>query len=599
MLGPELELNITVSEQTLTSLSFADHTPVAIKKWVKDLPMANVGETSRQLYQAIIELNKLIITPNIRSQLLEIMRKPIHYVCQELSKHFLNQSIVLSEKQQKIANLTQALQIHLANGYKAVMAGAMPNISNEKTRKIFACAAHRMISEYGRVLLRANQLYIPPPKDLWIDIHRVFKFSEQVNLLKYIITDKENKHQVETRIDQAYKQNLLLSCCRPNQLRQADIQLVYEAFEIWSDYVEAGSEYSANAVFIINMEQDLPPRYRSLLHSSLTEHYYGFDTAELVDRLTDHLSSLQQKQGDGSSHLTSPKGLSDVLINHLNQAFGILTKRTFKRIANQGSLNLCVGLSASHFYASGEVEFHTQMLHRNASNIESDENIFLTQTRRQSDAWAGAYDTGGHTASQSSPLGSDISFDRPVQKDNESYPNYIIPLINTSPGGYCLQWVGEVPKNIQAGELISLRETTDQSWSIAVIRWIRHIKKKGTQLGIELLAPNAQPCGVQLLQRTGAPSEYLRGMLLPELSSIGQPATLITPRLPFQSGHKVSIRLSENESKCQLEQRVSATGSFSQFELSESVKIIGESVQTNKTTSLDKEDDFDSLWPTL
>jgi len=599
MLGPELKLNITVSEQTLTSLSFADHTPAAIKKWVKDLPMANIGETSRQLYQAIIELNKLMIAPNVRSQLLEIMRQPIHYACQELSKHFLNQSVVLTEKQQKIANLTQAIQIHLANGYKAVMSDATPNISNEKTRKLFACAAHRMMSEYGRVLLRANQLYIPPPKDLWLDMHRVFKFSEAIDLLKYIITDNENKHQIETRIDQAYKQNLLLSSCRPNQLRQSDIQLVYEAFEIWSDYVEAGSEYSANSVFVINMEQDLPPRYRSLLHSSLTEHYYGFDTAELVDRLTEHLSALQQKQGDGSSHLTSPKGLSDVLINHLNQAFGILTKRTFKRIANQGSLNLCVGLSASHFYASGEVEFHTQMLHRNASNIDSDENIFLSQTRRQTDAWAGVYDTGGQSASQTSPLGSDISFDRPVQKGNESYPHYVIPLINTSPGGYCLQWTGDVPKNIQAGELISLRETKDQPWSIAVIRWIRHIKKKGTQIGIELLAPSAQPCGVQLLHRTGDPSEYLRGMLLPELSSIGQPATLITPRLPFQSGHKVSIRLSDAENKCQLEQRVSATGSFSQFELSESVQIMGKSAQANKSTAQDTEDDFDSLWPTL
>jgi len=599
MLGPELKLNITVSEQTLTSLSFADHTPAAIKKWVKDLPMANIGETSRQLYQAIIELNKLMIAPNVRSQLLEIMRQPIHYACQELSKHFLNQSVVLTEKQQKIANLTQAIQIHLANGYKAVMSDATPNISNEKTRKLFACAAHRMMSEYGRVLLRANQLYIPPPKDLWLDMHRVFKFSEAIDLLKYIITDNENKHQIETRIDQAYKQNLLLSSCRPNQLRQSDIQLVYEAFEIWSDYVEAGSEYSANSVFVINMEQDLPPRYRSLLHSSLTEHYYGFDTAELVDRLTEHLSALQQKQGDGSSHLTSPKGLSDVLINHLNQAFGILTKRTFKRIANQGSLNLCIGLSASHFYASGEVEFHTQMLHRNASNIDSDENIFLSQTRRQTDAWAGVYDTGGQSASQTSPLGSDISFDRPVQKGNESYPHYVIPLINTSPGGYCLQWTGDVPKNIQAGELISLRETKDQPWSIAVIRWIRHIKKKGTQIGIELLAPSAQPCGVQLLHRTGDPSEYLRGMLLPELSSIGQPATLITPRLPFQSGHKVSIRLSDAENKCQLEQRVSATGSFSQFELSESVQIMGKSAQANKSTAQDTEDDFDSLWPTL
>jgi len=147
MLGPELELNISVSEQTLTSLSFADHTSVAIKQWVKELPMANIGETSRQLYQAIIELNKLMVAPNIRSQLLEVLREPIHYACQELSKHFLNQSIVLSEKQQKIANLTQALQIHLANGYKAVMKDATSNISNEKIKKLFSCAAHRMMSE--------------------------------------------------------------------------------------------------------------------------------------------------------------------------------------------------------------------------------------------------------------------------------------------------------------------------------------------------------------------------------------------------------------------------------------------------------------------
>jgi hypothetical protein len=88
-------------------------------------------------------------------------------------------------------------------------------------------------------------------------------------------------------------------------------------------------------------------------------------------------------------------------------------------------------------------------------------------------------------------------------------------------------------------------------------------------------------------------------MLLPELSSIGQPATLITPRLPFLSGHKVSIRLNETESKCQLEQRVSATASFSQFELSKSVQITGKSTQNNKITAQDTENDFDSLWPTL
>jgi len=605
MPGPELEIKLTTPEQTLISLSFADHTPAAIKQWVNELPLANVGEISRQLYQAIIELNKLAINPVLRTQLLELLRPPIDYVCQELSKHFLNQSVVLSEKQQKIANLAQAIQIHMATGYKIVILDSISQITNEKTRKNFACAIHRMMSEYGQVLLRSYQLYSNTPKNIWLEMHRVYKLAETLDLLKYTVKDTYNKYAEETRIDQVYKRSLLLSCSRPNQLRQNDIQVAYDAFELWSDYVQVGADIAEDSIFIINMEKDFPPRYKSLLNSN-ENLFFGFDTSYLVTQLHEHLSFIDQrkhaksKSGDSSSPLPQPKQMSDILINQLNQAFGILTKRSFKRIANEGSLDLCIGLSASHYFTSGQVEFHTQMLHSCASNIESDNNIFLTQARRQQDAWSDAYDTGGGVAT--TPSDSPISFNRAEGLDPSlAYPHYNIPLVNTSPGGYCLNWHGEVPNNVQAGEILSLRETAKQPWSVAVIRWIRHIKQTGTQVGIELLAPNARPCGVQLLQKTGDPSEYLRGMLLPELSGIGQPATLITPRLPFQSGHKVSIKFSDIEGKCQLETRVSATGSFSQFEVSNSAQLKPEPSKENHpdVSAPDSEDDFDSLWPTL
>jgi len=598
MLGQEIELNLSVPEQTMSSLSFAETTPAGLKQWVEDLPMANIGETSRLLYQAIIEMNQLIVAPALRFQLLEIVRQPIRYACQELSKHFLNQAIVLPKKQQKIANLAQALQIHMATGYKVVMSESMPQMSHEKTRKNFACAAHRMMSEYGQVLLRANQLYSVAPKNIWYEMHRVFQFTESIDLLKYTIKDTLNAHQEETLIDQAYKRNLLLSCCRPNQLRQTDIVAAYDAFEVWSDYVEVGSDYSASAVFVINMEQDLPPRYRSLLYDTLSDHFYGFDTAELVSRITSHIGTLSHAKDDGVVHLVLPNTMSESLLNHVNQALGILTKRTFKRVANNGSLNVCAGLSASHFYTSGEVEFHVQMLHRDSSQTHSDDNIFMTSARRQNDAWSDAFDAHTPSTIQTTPGNAPITFNRPVNTDGTSYPQYQVPLINTSPGGYCLQWAGEIPSNIQAGEVLAIRESEKQPWSIAVIRWIRHARQKGTQIGIELLAPSAKPCGVQLLQRTGAPSEYLRGMLLPELTGIGQPATLITPRLPFQSGHKVSIRFNDNDTKCQLEKRIAATASFSQFELSQTIDQINTPSATGNH-SKDSEDDFDSLWPTL
>jgi hypothetical protein len=596
MPGSDITLDLKTPDQTLISLSFSDHTPTAVNEWVDNLPLANVGEVSRQLYQAIIELNKLALSANIRTQILELLRPPIDYICQELSKHYLNQSVVLSEKQQKIANLTQAIQIHLATGYKIVLLETVEQISNEKIKKNFACAAHRMMQEYGQVLLRSYQLYSSTPKNIWFEMHKVYQFSEANDLLKYTITDKQTKQQTETRIDQIYKRILLLSCCRANQLRQNEIQVAYDAFEQWSHLVNLGADLVDNSVFIINMDQDLAPRYKSLLKSTSPSHY-GFDTTEIVTRLSHYLT--KPKNTDSTNELPFPRQMTDVVLNHLNHSFGVLTKRSFKRIADEGSLSLCVGLSASHYFNAGKVEFHTQMLHQ-ANSIDSNNNIFLTQAVQNQDVWSDNYDTGSHSAT--TPSDTLISFnDAPEVDADNSYPKYKVPLVNTSPGGYCLQWTGNVPSNIQAGEILSLRESDKQHWSIAVVRWIRHIKQQGTQIGIELLAPNAQPCGVQLLQKTGDPSEFLRGLLLPELSAIGQPATLITPRLPFQSGHKVSIRLSGAEGKCQLENRVSATGSFSQFELSESehLKLSPDTKHNDDSNSLDSDDDFDSLWPTL
>jgi hypothetical protein len=39
------------------------------------------------------------------------------------------------------------------------------------------------------------------------------------------------------------------------------------------------------------------------------------------------------------------------------------------------------------------------------------------------------------------------------------YPAHEVTLINTSPGGYCLHWVNELPASIQAGEILGIQET--------------------------------------------------------------------------------------------------------------------------------------------
>ena len=124
----------------------------------------------------------------------------------------------------------------------------------------------------------------------------------------------------------------------------------------------------------------------------------------------------------------------------------------------------------------------------------------------------------------------------------------------------------DVPSQLQAGELLGIQSLPQQGWSIAVVRWIRQVRGGGTQMGIELIAPHAQACGLQLVRKAEQSSQYLRALLLPEISAISRPASLITARLPFQEGNKVSINLNGSEHRAVLSRRQTSTGSFNQFE---------------------------------
>ncbi len=74
-------LSLRVPTPTQQNLSFCDATPKDIKYWLAHLPKANLGETARQLYQGLIELNQLVLPVEARLQLLELFRPEVHFVC--------------------------------------------------------------------------------------------------------------------------------------------------------------------------------------------------------------------------------------------------------------------------------------------------------------------------------------------------------------------------------------------------------------------------------------------------------------------------------------------------------------------------------------
>ncbi|QBR29975.1 MULTISPECIES: molecular chaperone [Pseudomonas] len=576
--------SLRASIPTQTRLSFCEATPRDLKRWIAGLPKANIGETARQLYQGLGELNQLLTPSDNRLQLLELLRPEVYFVCQHLERHFLHQAIMLDDRSRKISNLCQALQSHLAIGYKQIVLRIVPKYHKDRAALVSQAlqrAAHALKGQ----LLRATQLYSPPPEHLWFELHQLYRCACALQLQQRRVHDDLASLSSELSLEQTYIAALLLGSARCNQLRQNQIARLAEVLEPWSALLKLHPGSPQDGLFAISAELDAGPRYRSMFRKEQQGALLGFDPQPLVNMIEAHL--LQQET---STPLPVPAGLSLDTLQHLHASWGQAAERSFQRTAGQGSLTVCVGMSALHFYLGGERSFSELLKHPGARAA----NFSRVVVQGEKDSWSQAFDAAPQGETEELLPYEEIQYDHLGEDESNTdspphYPTYSLPVINHSPGGYCLAWPSEVPAELQAGEMLGIQDSANQGWSIAVVRWIRQVRGSGPQMGIELVAPHAEPCGLQLVRSRDDHSQYLRGLLLPEISAIDLPATLLAPRLPFQEGNKVLINTHGEEHRAGLDRRVASTHSFNQFAY--------RSLEAAQNGG--GEEDFDSLWKSL
>jgi len=584
MSEPRSQPKLSTPTPTQLRLSFCEATPRDLKRWIADLPKANIGETARLLYQGLGELNQLLTPSDNRLHLLELLRPEVYFVCQHLERHFLHQAIMLDERSRKISNLCQALQSQLAIGYKQIILRIAPKYSRDRAALVSEAlqrAAHALKGQ----LVRATQLYSAAPEQLWFELHQLFRCACELQLQHRRVRDDLASLTAELSVEQTYLAALLLGSARCNQLRQNQIMRLAQVVEPWSAWLKLHPAHPGEGLFAVSAEIDAGPRYRSQFRSEQQASLLGFDPQPLVNAIEAHL--LHQ---DATTPLPVPSGLTLDTLQHLHATWGEAAERSFQRTVGQGNLTVCVGMSALHFYLGGERTFSELLKHPGARAA----NFSRAVVQGEKDSWSQAFDAAPQSTSDELLPYEEIRYEPLIDDEDDAdspphYPTYALPVINHSPGGYCLAWPKDVPAELQAGEMVGIQDSLNQGWSIAVVRWIRQVRGAGTQMGIELVAPHARPCGLQLVRSRDDHSQYLRGLLLPEISAIDLPATLLAPRLPFQEGNKVLINTQGEEHRAGLDRRVASTHSFNQFAY--------RSLETARNGG--SEEDFDSLWKSL
>ncbi|MBI2381913.1 MAG: hypothetical protein HYV16_14260 [Gammaproteobacteria bacterium] len=594
-------LGLSIRERSATAAASLDFSARPLQAWIEALPLANVGETARLVYQAVSDLNLSQLAEAERMRVLASLGSPIQFIIVALRKHYLNQSISLNEKQRKIAALAQALRSEMAIGYKTVIESMLAADQQRFDARLLQSALFHALDYLGAMLLHCYQLYAPQPPGLWREMHLLYHFAEQNQLHDQPVGESAPPQSVAS----LYKKALLLAAANPYQLRQQDCERLYHSLNEWADKCRIPPINNDNNQFVVNLLVDSPPIYQAMAKEKLDRNWRCLDVNELLQYLQDEL------RANAAGEAAGPAPLSPALLRHLVRAWGNMTTRAFSRTSCAGHIRVSIGLGATHFLLQGGeqrpvepasamptlAEFSGSL---SDATLVDDHRAHVYEERPKAGGynelaferiyrWQGGQLGQGEPQMEAKPNSFANAESRPA------YEFQSAELVNISPGGYCLQLDGALPVQTQTGEVIGLLESDDEdaAWNIGTIRWMRRTPQGPLQAGVQLLAPNAHPVFTQLRSSRSEGMSFQRSLLLPALKGIGQPATLITPTMPYQLNQKVRIQDGAEEYDARLTKLVAATAGYKQFHFE---RLAATRSADSSPSRPGDEDNFDSVW---
>ena len=582
--------NRPTKESTQSTEGF-DPTPAAAETWIAELPILNPGETTRRVYSALLELNKQDLDPGQRMTVLDMLRGPVIEVLPALEKHFIGKRFPLGEKARMIAELSRSLLTEMALGYRLVVADAARGSERRARNRLLTNGTYWALTYLRLALVKAYLVYAPYPAGLWRVIHALYAAADQAGVADSPVSDARTGDA--GTIEASFIQLILLTLACPYRLRQSEIVLTHAALAEWAPLCELRTpeqwdeDADTNGVFIVDLTSDDPPAYLGLHRDVLQGNPYRLlDTTRLGEHLREELSRL--RSAARPERLQS--GLGPTSLRRLMLSWGVAPRRRFSRSEGHSSATVAMGLSAIHHFISGEIVFSSgERWKLDPSAPVKDAPAFgvpasfgtageVPATGHEPDIWEmggtratrGDGDTQGPAVIEFEPVSpSGVPAAKKASPPVRLYETQEWKMVNVSAGGYCLLWDSQRCAQAQVGELVGIREATDPDTfhlGIGIIRWMKSSRRKGLQLGVQMLSPGAVAIAIRPVDETGANGDYLRALLLPEIRALRQPATLIIPALPGQLGATLIVSQHGRESRVRLTKLVENTGCVAQFE---------------------------------
>lgn len=536
-----MSLTLAVPSLTARSADEIELQPQKLKMWLEELPLLNVAETARKLFTALSLHNRVEYDDKLRLQLLDLFRYPVGQLSLEFTKQYIGLPLPLSEKHKSVAEQNRQFQMEMAYGYKRIALSASSSSTHGAQEHAFrALVIERAIRYLTGALAVSYQTYSPCPEGAWKEIHALYSHAENLGLVETQIEDSFNKAVSACSVSHAYKQALLLDFSDPYHLPPRMIDWTHRYLDRWASLAQltaATSAYNPTCQFLIDQHND----HAGIAYTAGTvpedpKRYRLLNTVELARQLHSQLTQLINGERPPTEGLQENffQECGQDLLRRLVNAWGVNPQRSFRRSqATDRRMEIAVGMDRINYWINGGKKFVV------------------------SSTFVGP-------VPQRTMLASEEIKQKDMRIPGRELSTWDVE--DESAGGLALSKGGQIHLHIQVGDLLVTRTPGDGNpWSVGVIRWVRSTGSSNLEIGIQHLAPRADPVVVKTVNEDGKESDFLPALLLPEIKPLKQPQTLITHRGVFRPENGVFMDNGYRLYRIAPARLIEASHSFEQF----------------------------------
>ncbi len=532
---------LTVPEKRVSAW-LAETDPRYARAWLDSLPLADPNEAAREIYQSLYTLNRQELDPQPRFELMELHASAVNTVSASLQNHILHLPFPLPPRKRQLAEFVRQIHMEMAYGYKC----CLNNLSRIRLpwnrRHIAPVASERAMRYLGEVLAASYQAYMPYPPGVWREIHTLYRYAETTGFESEPV-DGAREPLTRATIRERYLQILLLGLTGPYRLAHGECAQVMRFLAHWAEKAVLQRDLDvANPVgcFLIDLGADAPPApYPRELRPPADDRLRVLNTIELVRQIHYFVARLQK--GEPARNLGAGLDCLDSacldLLRRLVRAWALVPRRQHSRLKRRGSVFLCAGLGAVHFFANGQkpLQLPSGVAVGSPSDaprqIPPDTDAAAADDGAEADHVYIALDEPGAVAD---PETANVPALQITAAPTESWRVDRWRVRDLSPNGLLLARNGEALTHMRVGDPLGIQRMSDVGhWSVGVVRWMRSADARSHEMGVELLAPRAKPVAVWPAHAHEVRVAQTLALLLPAVETQHRPSTLLLGRGVF------------------------------------------------------------------